>query len=328
MYRSIILSIALIVQVSFIFAQQPIELGKVNWQRDYDTALELSEQRDKPVFIQFQEVPGCSTCSTYGKNVLSNPLIVEAIETYFIPLAIYNNKGGKDKEILKKYKEPTWNNPVARIVNKNGKNIVDRLSGNYSELAVVNTLMNAMIESAIPIPGYLELLQEELSAEYSGTKEAVFSMYCFWTGEKEIAQIPGVVGTDAGFMNGAEVVKIKYDPKVVSLEKLATSANKQSCASAVFTDVKSEQKLVRDKLGLPTKSTGKYRDDKENKYFLFNSKYKSIPMTNLQATRVNSSLAKRINPEPLLSPRQLAVLNSGNRNKNMIGQSIDKIWEL
>ena len=73
----------------------PEELGKVNWIRDYDQALEQSKTQDKPVFILFQEVPGCSTCKNYGNNVLSHPFIVEAIEDNFIPLVIYNNKGGR-----------------------------------------------------------------------------------------------------------------------------------------------------------------------------------------------------------------------------------------
>ena len=322
------IALLIILTSPIIWAQQPVELGKVAWLRDYDVALTKSDAQDKPVFIQFQEVPGCSTCTTYGKRVLSNPLIVETIEHYFIPLAIHNNKGGRDKEILKKYNEPTWNNPVARIVDKKGKNITKRLSGNFSELAVVNLLMEGMIESAIPIPGYLELLQEELSAESRGTQETVFSMFCFWTGEKEIAEIPGVLTTDAGFMNGAEVVKIKYDPNVVSLDKLAKTAHKQNCASAVFTDVKKEQELIENKTRLATRGTGKYRDDKENKYFLYKSKYRTIPMTHLQATRVNNRIANKLNPEKLLSPNQLAILNSEKANKNMIGQSIDKIWEL
>ena len=46
--------------------------------------------------LLFQEVPGCSTCRNYGHNVLSHPLMVEAIESLFVPLAIFNNKEGKE----------------------------------------------------------------------------------------------------------------------------------------------------------------------------------------------------------------------------------------
>ena len=64
-----------------LMAQQPIELGTVNWLRDFDQAIAESQKQQKPVFILFQEVPGCATCQNYGSNVLSHPLIAEAIET-------------------------------------------------------------------------------------------------------------------------------------------------------------------------------------------------------------------------------------------------------
>ena len=76
--------------------------------RDYDKALAVAAK----------EVPGCSTCRNYEHTVLSHPLMVEAIESLFVPLAIFNNKGGKYKKILGQYGEPSWNNPDVRIVDE------------------------------------------------------------------------------------------------------------------------------------------------------------------------------------------------------------------
>ena len=104
------------------------ELGKVIWERDFEKGLVKSKIENKPVFLLFQEVPGCSTCRNYGNNVLSHPQIVEAIETLFVPVAIFNNKKGKDAAVLKMYNEPSWNNPVVRIVDTEKKNIVNRVS--------------------------------------------------------------------------------------------------------------------------------------------------------------------------------------------------------
>ena len=87
-------------------AQSPVELGDVRWGRDFDAALRQAEAKGKPVFLLFQEVPGCATCRNYGQNVLTHPLIVEAIEELFVPVAIYNNKDGKDAAVLKRYREP------------------------------------------------------------------------------------------------------------------------------------------------------------------------------------------------------------------------------
>lgn len=37
---------------------QPVELGQVRWQRDFEAALAESKKTEKPVLILFQEVPG------------------------------------------------------------------------------------------------------------------------------------------------------------------------------------------------------------------------------------------------------------------------------
>ena len=44
--------------VSLTFAEQPVELGLVKWERDLQEAKRLSKKTGKPLFVQFQEVPG------------------------------------------------------------------------------------------------------------------------------------------------------------------------------------------------------------------------------------------------------------------------------
>lgn len=38
--------------------QKPVEIGHVDWGRDFDAALEKSAASGKPVLVLFQEVPG------------------------------------------------------------------------------------------------------------------------------------------------------------------------------------------------------------------------------------------------------------------------------
>ena len=45
-------------QGSSLFGQSPVELGQVDWGRDLGAAQTLSSQTGKPLFVQFQEVPG------------------------------------------------------------------------------------------------------------------------------------------------------------------------------------------------------------------------------------------------------------------------------
>ena len=170
-------------------AQNPVELGDVHWLRDLAKAQAQSKQTGKPILILFQEIPGCATCQRYGSQVMKHPLIVEAIEHEFIPLAIHNNKGGEDGRVLKLFNEPSWNNPVVRIVDANLKDVTDRLDGDYSPKGVTAAMTKALISIKRPVPDYIRLLKESFSMN---TKEITFGMYCFWEGEKRLGQLNGV----------------------------------------------------------------------------------------------------------------------------------------
>ena len=39
-------------------APNPVEVGNVDWGRDFDAALKMSAESGKPVLVLFQEVPG------------------------------------------------------------------------------------------------------------------------------------------------------------------------------------------------------------------------------------------------------------------------------
>lgn len=262
------------------------ELGMVHWYRDYDQALAQADTEDKPVFILFQEVPGCSTCRNYGHNVLSHPLVVEAIETYCIPLAIYNNKGGADRAILDKYKEPTWNNPVARIVDAQGKALHHRIAGDYSARAVLNAIIQVLEDSNTPIPAYLAIAAQELSPSMT---EDYYQMYCFWSGEQTLGQIDGVIDVESGFMGGTEVVKVTYDDTKTSQSKITTIAEKHKIK--------------------PIARPSKYRlASKDVHYYLRNSDYRYLPLSTIQQTKVNSALGARQDPSIYLSPAQIGWL--------------------
>ena len=309
-------------QLSFSIPQDnPVELGKVNWMRNYDDAVQSSIDQDKPIFILFQEVPGCATCRNFGNDVLSHPFLVEMIETYFIPLAILNNQKGHDLEILKKFNEPTWNNPVIRVVNSKGKDLVDRLGRQWTELGVSYSITNTLEKLNIKVPTYFNLYQEELVGRSGPVKEANLAMYCFWTGEKELAKMDGVLSTEPGYMNGHEVVKIEYNPYVTSLNKIIPAANKVNCADEVYVDEKVN-------VNVPVKSTSSYRKDRDDKYYLSRTPYKIIPMTYLQSAKVNSAIGSRKSPDRYLSPRQIELFNylKSNEIKSQIGKDIKIVW--
>lgn len=288
------------------------ELGQVNWLRDYDEAIAKAKKENKQVLILFQEVPGCATCRNYGRNVLSNPLMVEAIEQYFIPLAIFNNKGGKDAAVLKKYNEPSWNNPVVRIVDEKGENVVNRLAGNYSASGLHTSMSEALKKTSTAIDGYFALLGEELHAQKKGTvEESYFKMYCFWSGESHLGKKKGVLSTEPGFMQGHEVVKVKYDKSQLNQEELERYASQANCAKI-------------------EKASG-YRVDKDPQYYLKRSNYKYLPLSAIQKTKINAALVANVDPNKYLSPKQklwLKEIESTNKKPEVLyEESFQVAWK-
>ena len=296
---------------------QPEELGDVNWLRDYDKAVAASNQTNKPILILFQEVPGCSTCRGYGNNVLSHPLIVEAIEESFVPLAIHNNKGGKDKRILDSFGEPSWNNPVVRIIDTERNALTPRIAGRYDESSLVRGMVASLENAKRPVPQYLQLLKEHLSAKTGYTEKATFGMYCFWTGEAKLGSIPGVVDSEPGFMGGSEVVSVTFDPNVVSYEDLVAQANKKNAFDRVFThSVDQKQKAQNLVKSSNIRKGQSFRADGQPKYYLLHSPYRLIPMLPNQASRVNTAVGSRRNANEFLSPKQLEILTYIKNNPN------------
>ena len=292
---------------------QDEELGKVSWYRSFDSAVTLSKKENKPILILFQEVPGCATCRNYGHNVLSNPLMTEAIENEFIPLAIFNNKGGNDAKILKKYNEPSWNNPVVRIVNGDGDNLVPRVASDYSAKGLYHAMIKALTNYGNKIPEYVRLLGAELSATDLKTKETYYSMYCFWTGEKQLGSIEGVLNTEAGFMNGREVVKVTYNPAIVQDQSLTSFAKQHRM-----------QPIARDDTY--------YHAKKDEDYYLQQTTYKYIPLSNLQRTKINTALGERKDAEKYLSPSQrdwLRQMRGSNKRKDILfNKPFEASWNL
>ncbi len=303
-----------------------IELGRVNWSRDLEQAKVLSKKNSKDILILFQEIPGCSTCKNYGKNVLSHPLVVEAIEDLFIPVVIHNNKQGKDKEILDFFGEPSWNNPVIRIVDFELKDVTERLNANYTSYGIVSKINYALQKRNKKIPQYLKLLEEEFFAQVSGTETAYIGMYCFWSGEKCYSEAQGVVETHAGFMNGSEVVEVKYNPKKTNVDALIQHGKGMNCADRLFSDKNSFVKST-----ISNHNRVDFKLDRESKYYIYNSKYKFVPMTELQACKVNFAIANRKLAEEFLSPRQIErykrILKLDDSKLNsVIGKNIEQSW--
>lgn len=282
------------------------ELGDVKWQRDHQAALSESAGTGKPVFAQFQEVPGCATCVNFGTSVLSHPLLVEAIETEFVPLLIYNNRPGTDAGLLKRYREPSWNNPVVRFLDGQGEDVIDRADGVWDLPGIASRMMKALETADREVPMYLRLLVEE-SSTTTKRERATFAMFCYWEGEAKLGAIDGVLSTRAAWLDGLEVVELEFDPRKVSYEELLREAKQMQCASRVFTRTDAQQAIAAPLVGNDAvRSNEQVRSASESDqlYQLRHSPLRLLPVTPLQAIRLNSALGTRDDVKQFLSPRQ------------------------
>lgn len=235
----------------------------------------------------------------YHKSCI-NWIKVEAIETLFIPLVIHNNKDGKDKEILDKYNEPAWNNPVVRFVDSDGNDIIKREDGLYQSLQILLRMKEVLKKVNKPVPAYMENLINELNN--SDYQSATFTMACYWEGEKQLGKIKGVTKTTPGnefhilhswegWSGSKEVVQVIYNPSEVSERDLSS--------------ISGFEKVAND-------SALRAVSDSECKYYLkHHLVYKYVPLTPMQAAKVNSAISGQKEEEiaEWLSPRQQVLVS-------------------
>jgi len=141
--------------------ENPIEVGDVSWGRDLEAALMNSANSGKPVLVLFQEVPGCSGVRKFGREVLTNPSLVEAIQNEFYPVLVYNNrKGGMDEQLLKRFNEPAWNYQVIRFLDAKGRDIIPRKDRIWTLSSVASRMIEVLTAANRPVPEYLKALTQ------------------------------------------------------------------------------------------------------------------------------------------------------------------------
>jgi hypothetical protein len=263
------------------------ELGDVMWLRDHGRALTLAAEQSKPVLLLFQEIPGCSTCVRFGQDVLTHPLMVELIANRFVPVAVFNNHPGADAEILRRYDEPSWNNPVVRFLGPDGTELLPKLADRHDALGLHEKITAVLEKLGDDVPGYFRLLGRDLLVEYGLSRCVTYTTPCFWSGETSLAQHPAVITTDAGWVDGEEVVQVHFDSREVSRPDLDAYARAE---------------------GFGPIESGGFELDREPQFYLRKNAARHLPLTPAQRTRINLAVPYRIPLSDLLSPQQSAWL--------------------
>ena len=234
--------------------------------------------------------------------------MVEAIEDSFVPVLVYNNKSS-DSDLLKKFGEPSWNNPVVRFLNSNEKDVIARKSGVYSVGPMATRMVAALKAAKRPVPTYLN----DLVISNGDLQTATFAMYCYWTGEARLGKIEGVMSTLAGHAGGREVVQLTYDPNMVDYSKLVETAQSFECASTVFTHSADQMKKAKALVGsraVEFPGGARKASESDQKYQMRSiAGIKSLPLTTFQSTKVNSYIrsSERQKAFDVLSPRQVKL---------------------
>lgn len=202
-----------------------------------------------------------------------------------------NNVGGKEAELLKKYKEPSWNNPVVRFVDGTGSDIIPRQGGVYSRQEISTRMATVLAKTQ-----KISLKGDQAPAEEKKISRIALSQFCFWTGELEIGGIEGVVRTEAGWLDGHEVTLVDYDEAVIKQDALVKKAKAASCANKVYSGK-----------ALASYRTARKSDQKRQ---LQGTAFAKIPnLTDYQKTKLNAFA--RGNPrkaKTFLTPEQLKAL--------------------
>ena len=231
--------------------------------------------------------------------------MVEAIEDLFIPVLVYNNKKS-DEALLKQFKEPSWNNPVTRFLDSENKDIIARKDRVWQMKDMAARMVAALNAGKREVPKYLA----DLAGQPAKTEKATFAMHCYWEGEGKLGSIPGVINTHSAWVDKYEVVEVTYDPTKVKYAKLLDVAQSFQCASIVYAHSEKQLEVAKHAVGSRAKTAKASRPAKlsDQKYYLRQTPgVRSLPLTQLQSTKVNAALMKKSGVKDSLSPRQIEL---------------------
>ena len=303
------------------------ELGAIRYAASSkEEAQKLAKERgDIPIVCIEAEIPGDLES---GNGVLAHPLIVEALETLFVCIAPPIAR----KEFEDRYKpsndRKAWYTTVT-FLNSKCEELIPPIGGDTLKLPVmVDSIVQVLSKLQKSVPAYLKLMQEEQCGRTSiGTNGLVKSnCRCIILGtnecdhaEVEFAKQEGVLATIGGTYLGKRVIRVTYNPKVLSFATLLRIATEQNLADALYyrsQDEKVAAQMETSRL-VSKPQIIKLEDPSriishDTKRSLRRTVIGKVPLTNLQATRINLLIHQGSFHQAtrLLSPRQYQITKS------------------
>jgi len=141
-------------------------------------------------------------------------------------------------------------------------------------------------------------------------------------GEAEFGLIEGVLSTTAGWIGKVEVVEIEFDPRRTTYADLLAHAVDRDCALRVFPRTDAQLELARAKVGdAAERSDARIRLVEDQKYYLGRTALRYVPMTRVQAMRINADVQKAAD---YLSPRQQRIWAAAQSDPSGFADCIDR----
>jgi hypothetical protein len=237
----------------------PAELGAISWQRDLEGSLAAAAAGDGIVLVFFVRIGDARKQIEFGEAVLSNPLLVEAIETEFLPVAIYETGPGEHERVRHRYSEAAADGPVLRFLDPQGSDILPRGEAVWTVHDVAQRLVSALTARGRGVPGYLRILAEETDpAALERTTLAVEDQH---RAEGELGALAGVVEARSGWLGGYKIVEVAFRPQELLFESLIQQALDLKCAEFVYCHSAEQLQAARELIGdRAHKSPGRARE--------------------------------------------------------------------
>jgi hypothetical protein len=93
----------------------------------------------------------------------------------FEPVVIRNNVEGYERTILERYDEPTWNNPVVRFVDEEGKDVIPRKDRVWTTGGLLGRMAKALEAAGRDVPAWLATAANETAS--GDVETALFAMF-------------------------------------------------------------------------------------------------------------------------------------------------------
>ncbi len=225
-------------------------------------------------------------------------------------MCVFNNEGGADAKALERFGEPSWNNPVVRFLDGRGQDVIERRDGVWSEAALVERMGEALITAKVTVPRWFDLALLEARAKKA--ERVVFAMHCFWEGQAHLGGLDGVLDATPAFLDGKEVVDVRYDARRIALRDLALAAAEFDCARGVYVpraaDIASLPEALRERGKVLEGDVRRAPDSDDLRSLKRVRELDLLPLARAQAIRLNSELAATDATRPgTLTPRQEAL---------------------